>query len=145
MIGILLLSHGDMAKGMVNSCKLFFGEDIPQISSATLQVGDSVEKFDELLENKIKEVDSGDGVICLVDLLGGTPSNRSILVMNEKIKVITGMNFTMLLELLGRRLTVSDISELDINELISTSKDGIVLLNDKIQMQQEDLDLEPLE
>ena len=145
MIGILLLSHGDMAKGMVNSCKLFFGEDITQISSATLQVGDSVEKFDELLENKIKEVDSGDGVICLVDLLGGTPSNRSILVMNEKIKVITGMNFTMLLELLGRRLTVSDISELDINELISTSKDGIVLLNDKIQMQQEDLDLEPLE
>ena len=101
------------------------------------------QKFE--LENKIKEVDSGDGVICLVDLLGGTPSNRSILVMNEKIKVITGMNFTMLLELLGRRLTVSDISELDINELISTSKDGIVLLNDKIQMQQEDLDLEPLE
>lgn len=144
MIGILLLSHGNMASGMENSCKLFFGDEIPQLDSLTLEAGDSVEKFDEEIAEKIKKVDSGHGVVCLVDLLGGTPSNRSILVLNDRVKVITGMNFSMLLELLGRRLTVDDVSELDIDELISVSKDGIVLLNSLLE-KEDSIDLEPID
>ena len=36
MIGILLLSHGGMAEGMLDSSKLFFGENIEKIKAISL-------------------------------------------------------------------------------------------------------------
>jgi PTS system mannose-specific IIA component len=66
----------------------------------------------------------------MVDLFGGTPSNRSIYVLSDKVKVITGMNFTMLLELLGARMGEFTVD--DVPRLIETGKDGIKCLNDEI-------------
>ena len=42
---------------------------------------------------------------------------------------MTGMNFTMLLELLGRRMSINDINDLDITDLMEVGKNGIVNLN----------------
>lgn len=75
MKGILLLSHGDMAKGMADSAKLFFGEVIEQMDYLCLHAGDSSEEFAEQLCKKVNELDYGDGVVMLVDLYGGTPCN----------------------------------------------------------------------
>ena len=36
MIGILLMSHGKMAEGMLDSCQLFFGEAIQQLQALCL-------------------------------------------------------------------------------------------------------------
>ena len=49
MIGIVLISHGKMADGMLDSCKLFFGEEIPQILSVCLLPENSPEDFDKKL------------------------------------------------------------------------------------------------
>ena len=66
----------------------------------------------------------------MCDLLGGTPSNRSVYCMNDNFQIITGMNFSMLLELLGRRLNVENVSELDISDLMEVGKNGIISLNE---------------
>ena len=50
-------------------------------------------------------------------------------VLNDNIQVITGMNFTMLLELLGQRMSVEKLCDLSIEDLIETGKNGIVSLN----------------
>lgn len=130
MIGILLMSHGKMAEGMLDSSKLFFGEDIPQVKALCLEPSDNPEEFDERIREAVAEIDDGAGVIAMCDLLGGTPCNRSAFVLNDRLQVITGMNFTMLLELLGKRLAAEDISDININELMETGKQGIVNLND---------------
>ena len=39
MISILLMSHGKMAAGMLDSCKLFFGDDIDHIEAICLEAG----------------------------------------------------------------------------------------------------------
>ena len=129
MIGILLMSHGRMAEGMLDSSTLFFGDDIPQIKALCLMPGDNPEEFDNRIKEAVAEIDDGSGVIGMCDLLGGTPSNRSVLCMNDRLQVITGMNFTMLLELLGRRLSAEDVKDIDINELMEIGKNGIVNLN----------------
>lgn len=67
MIGIVLISHGKMADGMLDSCKLFFGEEIPQILSVCLLPENSPEDFDKKIELAISKVDSGDGVLILCD------------------------------------------------------------------------------
>ena len=130
MIGILLMSHGKMAEGMLDSSKLFFGDDIPQIKALCLEPADNPEEFDERIRAAIAEIDDGHGVIAMCDLLGGTPCNRSAFCLNDRFQVITGMNFTMLLELLGKRMAADDLNDIDINELINVGKDGIISLNE---------------
>ncbi len=129
MIGILLMSHGKMAEGMLDASKLFFGDDVPSIMALTLKPEDNPELFDERIKEAVAQLDDGSGVIAMVDLLGGTPSNRSMFVLNDRMQVITGMNLTMLLELMGRRLSAEDINEIDIEELMEIGRNGITSLN----------------
>lgn len=138
MVGILLMSHGRMAEGMLDSSKLFFGDDIPQIKALCLMASDNPEEFDEKIRAAVEEIDDGQGVIAMCDLLGGTPCNRSALVLNDRLQVITGMNFSILLELLGKRMSVNDISEIDIPELIQVGKDGIISLNEFFKAAQQE-------
>ena len=51
------------------------------------------------------KVDSGDGVLIFADMLGGTPCNQALTLVNEKVHLIVGMNLPMILELLGMRET----------------------------------------
>lgn len=131
MIGILLMSHGKMAEGMLDSSKLFFGE-VEKVKALCLEPGDNPEDFDKRIIEGAKELDDGSGVIAFCDLLGGTPSNRSMYVLNDQIQVITGMNLTMYLELLGRRMSVEKLSDLDINELVEVGQKGIISLNQMV-------------
>ena len=68
MKGILLLSHGDMAKGMLQSSSIFFGENLPQVQALGYQMTDDSEAFEEMIGKAIAELDSGDGVLVLTDL-----------------------------------------------------------------------------
>jgi PTS system mannose-specific IIA component len=56
------------------------------------------------LKNTVKRMDSGEGVIILTDMFGGTPSNISLsLLQPGKVDVLTGVNLPMLLRILGMR------------------------------------------
>ena len=67
-------------------------------------------------------------MLVLCDLLGGTPANRCVSLLSEgqKIRVITGMNLGMLIEILGIRPALSSVDQLDLNELAEAAKGGIV-------------------
>ncbi len=104
MKGIVLVSHGDMAKGMAQSATFFYGDDIPQLTWCGLRQDQSPEEFADELKKAVAQVDDGDGVVVLADLFGGTPCNQAILCMNDNTECIAGMNFPMLLELLSDRM-----------------------------------------
>ena len=128
MIGILLMSHGKMAEGMLYSCQQFLGEAIQQLQALCLAKEESVEGFDERIRAALASLDEGQGVLVLCDLLGGTPASRcvSLLTEGQKIRVITGMNLGMLIEILGIRATLSSVDQLDLKELTEAGKGGIV-------------------
>lgn len=64
---------------------------------------DIEEKRHEILDKTIS-VDSGDGVVVVTDMFGGTPSNLAISIMEERnIEVISGMNVPMLIKLAEER------------------------------------------
>ena len=126
MLGIVLISHGKMADGMIDSAGMLFGETgLTQVSTVSLLPEESPEDFDVKLTDAVKEVDSGEGVVILADLLGGTPCNRAAYKCLEGIQVITCMNLPLFVELLGLRMG----GTVDINNLISVASDGIVNLN----------------
>ena len=122
MKGILLISHGPLAEGMLKTAEIFFGENIPQMKAVVLNTQDDPEDFRTRLQEAVKEVDTGEGVLVFADLLGGTPCNQSAFVLNEQVTVLTGMNLPMVMECLGMRMG----GEISMETLEETARNGIV-------------------
>jgi PTS system mannose-specific IIA component len=103
MIGILVVSHGELAEAIVSSVQLLVGK-LQKIKSISIWPGDGKEEIEARIEKEIAEVDEGDGVIFLTDMLGGTPTNLSLSYLKGKhAEVITGVNMPMLLLLSSHR------------------------------------------
>ena len=103
MIGLVLVTHGRLASEFIVAMEHVVG---PQRQIAAICIGpdDDMEERRAQIAQAIKGVDSGDGVIILTDLFGGTPSNLAISLMkSDKIEVIAGVNLPMLIRLEGAR------------------------------------------
>jgi PTS system mannose-specific IIA component len=103
MIGMVLVTHGNLANEFVGALQHVIG-DQKQIATVCIGPDDDMEKRRIEITQKIKEVDQGRGVILLTDMFGGTPSNLAISVMNKKnVEVITGINLPMLIKIASIR------------------------------------------
>jgi len=103
MIGMILVTHGKLAEEFVHAMEHVVGR---QEAVATVCIGpnDDVEKRRREIADAIRDVDSGQGVVILTDLFGGTPSNLAIsLMVAGKVEVIAGINLPMLIRLAGAR------------------------------------------
>lgn len=124
MKGILLLSHGDMAQGMLQASSIFFGENLPQVQALGYQMTDDSEAFEEQIGQAVAKLDSGEGVLILTDLFAGTPAHKTTQYLKPgQVDVICGVNLPLFLELLGLR----ESGDLDLKALMQTGKDGIRL------------------
>lgn len=99
MIGIVLVTHGNLADEFLSAMQHVVGRQ-PQIATACIGPNDDMnERRDDIL-SKVEEVDSGEGVIVLTDMFGGTPSNLAISIMDRaNVEVIAGINLPMLVKL----------------------------------------------
>lgn len=99
MIGIVLVTHGNLADEFVSAMQHVVGQQ-QQIATACIGPNDDMNERREDILTKVKNVDSGDGVIVLTDMFGGTPSNLAISIMDKaNIEVIAGINLPMLVKL----------------------------------------------
>jgi len=110
MIGLILVSHGRVGEVLLRTASEIVGK-FDSAESLTIERYDDCEQVHRHLEELIKKVDQGEGVIILADMFGGTACNISLrLVESYKIEVVTGMNLPMLLKLNIERLKNSDVS-----------------------------------
>ncbi|MBN2224699.1 MAG: PTS mannose transporter subunit IIC [Deltaproteobacteria bacterium] len=99
MIGIVIASHTDMAENILDTVEHIIGERPPKVVTFSTGLGVEKEEIKLGLSLAIGEVDSGDGVLVLTDISGGTPSVLLAEYPDEKkIEVITGVNLPMALE-----------------------------------------------
>ncbi len=110
MIGLVLVTHGHLATEFVIAMEHVVG---PQKAIAAIGIGarDDMEERRKEIADCIAKVDSGEGVIILTDLFGGTPSNLAISLMEKgKVEVIAGVNLPMLIRLDGVRKSMDVVS-----------------------------------
>jgi mannose PTS system EIIA component len=125
MIGILIVSHGKLADALISSVQSLVG-NLEKIKGVPIWSKDREVEVKHRIQKEIAEVDDGDGVVILTDILGGTPTNLSLSFLeDEKVEVVTGVNIPMLLTLAsyrkGRSLT-------EIGSLVKRSgRRGIIL------------------
>ena len=99
MIGLVLVTHGNLAEEFKNALEHVVGQ---QEAVETICIGpdDDMDRRREDIVKAVKDADQGNGVIILTDMFGGTPSNLSISVMDTgEIDVIAGINLPMLIKL----------------------------------------------
>ena len=103
MIGLVLVTHGKLAQEFVSAMEHVVG---PQSGVEAISIGpdDDMEQRRKDIVDAVASVDTGDGVIVVTDMFGGTPSNLSISILEKgKVEVIAGVNLPMLIKLAGER------------------------------------------
>lgn len=105
MIGLVLVTHGRLADELRLAMEHVVGA---QRNVGTVCIGpeDDMESRRNEIRTLICEVDTGDGVVLLTDMFGGTPSNLAISMMSrEGVEVLSGVNLPMLVKLAKVRST----------------------------------------
>ncbi|SRR5690554_3505400 len=104
MVGLLIVTHGKMASGLLNAVEMIIGKH-DNVAALELSEQDQVEAFKQRIEQALDDVQGDDGVIIFVDMLGATPFNLSARVALERdnVEVITGVNLPLLLEIIMQR------------------------------------------
>lgn len=133
MKGIVIASHGEMANGILDTSKLFFGEQ-EQLVALCLKPTDSPDEFVDRIKEGIKQVDTGDGVFVFCDMLFGSPCNCCGRILGEnletdKIDVICGVNLAMILQILATR----EAQDVTVKEILDAGHDGIADLKEKLR------------
>ncbi|MEX2201194.1 MAG: PTS sugar transporter subunit IIA [Dongiaceae bacterium] len=103
MIGIVLVTHGRLAAEFLAALEHVVGPQ-QQVAAVCIDADDNMEKRRAEIIERVGEVDSGDGVVLLTDMFGGTPSNLAISVLDRaNVEVIAGVNLPMLIKLASVR------------------------------------------
>lgn len=104
MIGIVILGHADYPSGLKSAIELLVGNP-ENFEALGLYQGESPDDYKSKISLLIDQVDDGDGVLLLVDLFGGTPSNTiaQIVSLNKNIQAITGANLPMVIHAIFSR------------------------------------------
>jgi PTS system mannose-specific IIA component len=107
MIGVVVVTHGQLATELVNAAEMIVG-DLPRFAAVSIGWHDDVNDAREDIEQAIARVrvDGEEGVLVLTDMFGGTPSNIGMTFLaKDRVEVITGVNLPMLIKLAGLRET----------------------------------------
>jgi mannose PTS system EIIA component len=110
MIGLIIVTHGNLAKEFLAALEHIVGPQ-QQILTISIVPNDEMEERRNAILAAVKKVDTGDGVIILTDMFGGTPSNLAISVMDSgSVEVIAGVNLPMLVKLarIREEVTLAD-------------------------------------
>ncbi len=100
MIGVVVVTHCHLAEELISAAQLVIGEELKQFQAVSVEPKDGSDVIREKIMAAIRKVDTGQGVLIMTDMYGGTPSNISLSFLEEKkVEVITGVNLPMLLKL----------------------------------------------
>lgn len=103
MIGLVIVTHGALGREFRIALEHVVG---PQDQFETVAVDDDIDRETTVrkIRSAVKRVDSGEGVVLLTDIFGGTPSNLAIDALNgSPIELISGVNLPMLITLANVR------------------------------------------
>jgi len=99
MIGVIIVSHGRLAAELRSAMEHVVGPQT-QVATVCISADDDLELRRREISEQMRAVDTGEGVLLLTDMFGGTPSNLAISQLNGAVaEVISGVNLPMLVKL----------------------------------------------
>lgn len=118
MVGLVIATHSNVSEELIKATEMFSGP-LNQCRAWTLNPGDDIEQGEKLMEQYVDELDTGDGVLVMADLFGGTPSNLSLkIAVRKNVETLTGVNLQMMIQFITER------EDKTLDELIESCRDA---------------------
>lgn len=134
MIGIVIATHGSLSDGLKDAAGIVIGST-EGLKTVNLNLGDAVDELGDKITEAIHDVDNGDGVLVLADLLSASPYNQTVLAtsklddkLQSQVHLISGVNFPMVLEAINHQLVETNIDEA-VQAIVAQGKQGIETWN----------------
>ena len=125
MAAIVVGSHGNFSRELINSAELISGKQ-SNIGCVTFNAGESADDLVGKYEEVISELDCTEGVLFIVDLFGGSPYNAAsrIAIRDEKMDIVTGINLPIALEIFGMHnfSSVEELVKIALGSVVETVK-----------------------
>jgi len=126
MTGILLVTHANLGKTLIETIEFILGKSQDNLSCVSINIQEDPDTLRKKIKKGISKVTSDNGVIILTDMFGGTPSNLSYSFLEEgKVEVISGVNLPILLKAVTARSKM-DMESLTVS-LVEHGKKSISL------------------
>ncbi|WBU51196.1 PTS mannose transporter subunit IIAB [Kosakonia pseudosacchari] len=127
-IAIVIGTHGWAAEQLLKTAEMLLGEQ-ENVGWIDFVPGENAETLIEKYNAQLAKLDTGKGVLFLVDTWGGSPFNAAsrIVVDKEHYEVIAGVNIPMLVETLMARDDNPTFDEL-VALAVETGREGVKAL-----------------
>jgi len=127
MIGVLLVTHGEIGTALLASASQILGAPPAQVMTLSVWRQDDPDDLILRARELLEQIDAGDGVLILTDIFGATPGNVvSRLLEDDHIEGVSGVSLPMLLRVLTSRngsITAA------VKRAVSGGADGVVHMN----------------
>jgi PTS system mannose-specific IIA component len=104
MIGIVIVTHGQLAEVLIDTAELIVGSRPEAMIAVSINITEDVDKLRGKVARAIKEVTRKRGTLILTDMFGGTPSNLSYSFLKEdQVEVVSGVNLPIVIKAINSR------------------------------------------
>ncbi|HKY01921.1 MAG TPA: PTS sugar transporter subunit IIA [Burkholderiales bacterium] len=128
MIGILIVSHGAFGESLIHCASHVLGKRPLRVRQVGVTVHDDPDQILPVAQDLVQQLDEGQGVLVLTDMLGATPSNiASRLYEPGRVEIIAGVNLPMLVRALTYR---NESLTAVIAKAVSGGREGVTYVNE---------------
>lgn len=114
MIGVVIATHGRLAHELLQAAVFIVGK-AEQMKAISIDPSKDIKELQAEIKKVIEEVNTGEGVIVLTDMYGGTPSNMTLSFLKKnEVEVVTGVNLPMIIRICqgrGKWSSLNDIAK----------------------------------
>ncbi len=113
MIGVVMVTHNRLAEEFLQALRVIIGPCEHVFAVGLDPTTTSPEDMRGRIDKTIQQAEQGHGVLLLVDMFGGTPSNLSLAFLEEnRVEVVTGLNLPMLVKVAetGEPIEVAELA-----------------------------------
>lgn len=134
MSRVIFASHGGLSKGMKDSVTMIVGDLAKNVKTYSLLPGENPEDYYQELYKQANE--SNEQILVLCDIKGGSVHTAlSKLAVLDNVVVFSGMNMGLALDIVLRH---AHLSEEELQEIIENARDGITMMKELNQVENED-------
>ena len=124
MIGILIIAHDTLPESLAKAVTHVLGALPPQFETLSVSAIDDPLNLLPAARERVRALDTGDGVLIFSDIYGATPCNLAgKLLVPGRVEVIAGVNLPMLVRAFTYRVKGMDTL---IKKAISGGCDGVL-------------------
>jgi PTS system mannose-specific IIA component len=99
MIGLVIVAHGTLAHALLAATEHVVGR-LANAHAISIEPSDDLHARQAEINRLVAAANSGDGVVLITDMFGGTPSNLALgAISGPDVEVICGANLPLLVKL----------------------------------------------